>query len=78
MLSQEQLARAQGRVSVGAELHALCLQGRPLDETLLDAHERRLSGDVARITENGWRFSAAWGASRIPNCTTTWKASWNA
>jgi len=45
MLSQEQLARAQGRVSVGAELHALCLQGCPLDETLLDAHERRCRQD---------------------------------
>ena len=45
MLSQEQLARALGRASVGTELHALCLQGHPLDEILLDAHERRCRQD---------------------------------
>ncbi|MXW39841.1 MAG: hypothetical protein F4Z75_01545 [Synechococcus sp. SB0668_bin_15] len=45
MLSQEQLARAQGRASVSAELHALCLQGRRLDEALLDHHEQRCRQD---------------------------------
>ncbi|WP_025781509.1 hypothetical protein [Candidatus Synechococcus spongiarum] len=45
MVRQEQLARAQGRASVGAELHALCLQGRHLDEALLDAHEQRCRQD---------------------------------
>ena len=41
MLSQAQLARAQGRASVSTELHALCLAGHPLDETLLASHERQ-------------------------------------
>ena len=41
MLSQAQQARAQGRASVGTELHALCLQGHPLDDDLLDDHEKR-------------------------------------
>lgn len=45
MLSQAQLARAQGRASVSTELHALCLQGHLLDETLLDNHEQRCRHD---------------------------------
>lgn len=45
MLSQAQLARAQGRASVSTELHALCLQGHPLDEALLDGHEQRCRHD---------------------------------
>ncbi len=45
MLSQAQLARAQGRASVSTELHALCLQGHPLDEALLDDHEQRCRHD---------------------------------
>ena len=45
MLSQAQLARAQGRASVSTELHALCLQGHLLNETLLDDHERRCRHD---------------------------------
>ena len=45
MLSQAQLARAQGRASVSTELHALCLQGYPLDEALLDGHEQRCRHD---------------------------------
>ena len=45
MPSQEQLARAQGRASVSTELHALCLQGHRLDETLLNAHEQRCRQD---------------------------------
>ena len=45
MLSPAQLARAQGRASVSTELHALCLQGHPLDEALLNRHEQRCRQD---------------------------------
>ena len=45
MPSQEQRARAQGRASVSTELHALCLQGHRLDETLLNDHEQRCRHD---------------------------------
>ena len=45
MLSPAQLARAQGRSSVSTELHALCLQGHSLNETLLDHHEQRCRQD---------------------------------
>lgn len=45
MLSPAQLARAQGRASVSTELHALCLQGHPLDESLLNRHEQRCRQD---------------------------------
>ena len=45
MLSQAQLARAQGRAAVAAELHALCAQGHPLDATLVDRHEQRCRHD---------------------------------
>ena len=51
MPSQAQLARAQGRASVSTELHHLCLQGHPLDETLLERHEQRCRQDHAERLE---------------------------